>query len=134
MNLHNTKKPGIQCQAIPDSATPIPDGNRHYDWQYILGVAREHKRVLIAANIIALLSVIATVPIPLLMPLLVDEVLLNQPGSLVAFTNLFTPEQWHGPTLYILTILGITIALRVIGLYLTVWQTRQFTLVSKDVT
>ncbi len=134
MNLHNTKKPGIQCQTIPDSATPIPDGNRHYDWQYILGVAREHKRVLIAANIIALLSVIATVPIPLLMPLLVDEVLLNQPGSLVAFTNLFTPEQWHGPTLYILTILGITIALRVIGLYLTVWQTRQFTLVSKDVT
>ncbi len=112
----------------------IDSQTTHYDWQYILNVAREHKRILIIANIIALLSVIATVPIPLLMPLLVDEVLLNQPGQLVAFTNFFTPEQWHGPTLYILAILGITIVLRVIGLYLTVWQTRQFTLISKDVT
>ncbi len=108
--------------------------SRHYDWQYILNVAKEHKRVLVIANIVALLAVIATVPIPLLMPLLVDEVLLNQPGTLVAFTNSFTPQQWHGPTLYILAILGVTVLLRIIGLYLTVWQTRQFTLVSKEVT
>ena len=108
--------------------------NNHYDWQYILNVAREHKRVLIIANFIALLAVIATVPIPLLMPLLVDEVLLNQPGKLVAFTNLFAPVKWHGPSLYILAILGITMCLRVSGLLLSVWQTRQFTLVSKDLT
>lgn len=108
--------------------------NGHYDWQYILNVAREHKRVLIIANIIALLAVIATVPIPLLMPLLVDEVLLNQPAKLVAFTNLFAPTEWHGPSLYILAILGVTVCLRISGLLLTVLQTRQFTIVSKDIT
>ncbi len=107
---------------------------KRYNWHYILNVAREHKRSLIIANIIALLAVVAMVPIPLLMPLLVDEVLLHKPGKLVAFTNFFAPVSWHGPALYILTILGITILLRVIGLYFTVWQTRQFTLVSKDVT
>jgi len=106
----------------------------HYNWHYILNVAREHKRALIIANIIALLAVIATVPIPLLMPLLVDEVLLNQPAQLVAFTNFFTPLQWHGSTLYIIAILIITVLLRITGLYLTVWQTRQFTIVSKDIT
>ena len=105
-----------------------------YDWAYIIRVAREHKRVLILANIVALLAVLATVPIPLLMPLLVDEVLLNKPASLVAFTNFLTPSHWHGPTLYILAILVITVLLRIIGLYLTVWQTRQFTIVSKDIT
>ena len=129
MSTQNFQIPDIQ-----NPASQALNNNGHYDWQYILSVAREHKRVLIIANIIALLSVIATVPIPLLMPLLVDEVLLNQPGQLVAFTNLFTPEKWHGPTLYILAILGITVLLRVIGLYLAVWQTRQFTFVSKDVT
>jgi len=107
---------------------------KQYDWKYILNVAREHKRSLIIANIVALFAVLATVPIPLLMPLLVDEVLLNQPGSLVSITNIFTPEQWHGPSLYILAILGITVFLRISGLYLAVWQTRLFTIVSKDVT
>ncbi len=110
-----------------------PQINR-YNWKYILTVAREHKPALITANIVALFAVLATVPIPLLMPLLVDEVLLNQPGALVAFTNMFTPEKWHGSSLYILTILGITVCLRITGLYLTVWQTRQFTFVSKDIT
>ena len=108
--------------------------NSPFNWQYILNVAREHKRVLIIANIIALLAVIATVPIPLLMPLLVDEVLLNQPDKLVAFTNYFTPSAWQGPSLYILVILGVTVCLRISGLLLTVWQTRQFTIVSKDIT
>ena len=106
----------------------------HYNWQYILKVAREHKRGLIFANIIALLAVIATVPIPLLMPLLVDEVLLHQPGKLIAFTNFFAPPQWQSPGLYILAILGVTVCLRISGLLLSVWQTRQFTLVSKDIT
>lgn len=127
----NSRRSNIQH---PDSS---PDANmqiNHYNWQYILNVAREHKRVLIIANIVALLAVVATVPIPLLMPLLVDEVLLNQPATLVAVTDMFTPQQWHGPALYILTILAVTVILRITGLYLTVWQTRQFTLVSKDIT
>lgn len=111
-----------------------PDYINHYTWQYILSVAREYKQVLIVANIVALFAVIATVPIPLLMPLLVDEVLLNQPAKLVAYTNAVMPIAWQGPTLYILVILAVTMFLRITGLLLTVWQTRQFTLVSKEVT
>jgi len=129
MDSHSSQNSDIQTTDLPP-----PYNVGRYNWRYILNVAREHKRSLIIANIIALLAVVAMVPIPLLMPLLVDEVLLHKPGKLVAFTNFFAPTDWHGPALYILTILGITIFLRVIGLYFTVWQTRLFTLVSKDVT
>lgn len=112
------------------SAISTPD---HYEWSYILGVILEHKRELVFANIIAILAALATVPIPLLMPLLVDEVLLKQPGTLVSFTQNLFPQNWHGPVLYILFVLVITVSLRISSLLLMVWQTRQFTIVAKDV-
>ena len=105
-----------------------------YDWAYIIGIALKHKRSLIVANIVAVLAVIASVPIPLLFPLLVDEVLLNKPAQLVAGMNTMFPEAWHGPVLYISIILLVTIVLRMTYLVLSVWQVRQFTVIAKDVT
>ena len=104
-----------------------------YTWNYILDVAREHKSKLIVANVVAILAVLAMVPIPLLLPLLVDEVLLEQPATLVSFMNSVFPVSWHGPVLYICFILVITVFLRVFTLILTVWQTRQFTNIAKDI-
>ena len=122
---------------VPTSA-PAPEAGagsepRAYAWPYILGVALEHKRDLITAHLVALLAVLASVPVPLLMPLLVDEVLLEQPGTLVAAMNRIFPESWHGPVLYVGAILLLTIVLRLITLGLSVWQTWKFTLIAKDV-
>ena len=86
------------------------------------------------ANLVGILAVLASVPLPLLMPLLVDEVLLKQPGAMVGFMNQVFPQSWHGPVLYIVAILIVTVMLRVTAVLFTVWQTRQFTLISKDVT
>ncbi|RDH89741.1 MAG: ABC transporter ATP-binding protein [endosymbiont of Seepiophila jonesi] len=93
----------------------------------------QHRRELIAANIIAIFGAIAAVPVPLLIPLLVDEVLLNQPGRAIATIDSLFPASWQGPTLYILAVLGLTLILRLITLILGVWQTRQFTCIAKDV-
>lgn len=109
------------------------DRVQHYSWRYIMDVALEHKRQLVLANVIAIIATIASVPLPLLMPLLVDEVLLDQPGFIVETLNPWFPESWHGPTLYITAVLVITVILRVIALALNVWQARQFTHISKDV-
>ncbi len=109
------------------------DRVQHYSWRYIMDVALEHKRQLVLANVIAIIATIASVPLPLLMPLLVDEVLLDQPGFIVETLNPWFPESWHGPTLYISAVLVITVILRVIALALNVWQARQFTHISKDV-
>jgi len=104
-----------------------------YNWNTILAIVREHRRELIAANIIAVFAVLASVPLPLMMPLLVDEVLLHQPGEMVHLMDVVFPQTWHGPVLYITTILAATVVLRFVSVMLSVWQTRQFSLISKDV-
>ena len=107
--------------------------SKGYSWRYILDVALEHRRELYKANVIAFLAALASVPLPLFMPLLVDEVLLEQPGFIVNHLNSWFPESWHGPVLYIGIILLLTVLLRIVALGLNVWQTRQFTTISKDV-
>jgi len=117
--------------------TPILEENKSvnqvYNWKYILNIASEHKREIVYANIIAILATLASVPLPLLMPLLVDEVLLNKPAIVVATINANTPDAWHGPTLYISVMLILTLCLRLTALVLNVWQSRQFTIIAKDV-
>jgi ATP-binding cassette subfamily C protein len=103
-----------------------------YDWKYIIEVAKKHKKQLILANLIAIVATIASIPVPLLLPLLVDEVLLNNPGVVVQTINSITPSLWHEPLLYILSILVLTLFLRISSLVLSVFQTRQFTIISKD--
>ncbi len=111
-------------------ANPPPD---NYTWRRVYDIVKEHRRELFAANAIGLLAVLAAVPLPLLMPLLVDEVLLKQPGALVGAMNSIFPVAWHGAVLYVSTILLISITLRVINVLLSVWQTRQFSMIAKDV-
>ena len=105
-----------------------------FDWAYIRQVAWLHRAKLAKAHVIALLAVLASVPIPLLMPLLVDEVLLRHPGRSVRFLDGLTPPEWHQPLLYILAVLAATLLLRLLSVLLGVWQARQFTRVSKDIT
>ncbi|MCG8425892.1 MAG: ABC transporter ATP-binding protein/permease, partial [Chromatiales bacterium] len=105
-----------------------------YSWNELVGMALSHRRELVKANIIAILGAIVAVPIPLLIPLLVDEVLLDQPGAAVNTINALFPESWHTPVAYITVILILTLIMRLAALILGVWQTRQFTIISKDVT
>ncbi len=104
-----------------------------YDWHDLARMVLQHRREFVLANVIAILGALVSVPVPLLIPLLVDEVLLGKPGAAVAAMNQVFPEAWHGPVLYILAILMLTLVLRMLSLALAVWQTRQFTAVSKDV-
>ncbi|MBI2992593.1 MAG: ABC transporter ATP-binding protein [Gammaproteobacteria bacterium] len=103
------------------------------NWRYVLEIAREHRRDLTFANLTALLATAAAVPVPLLLPLLVDEVLLHQPGPVVAFIDALAPESWHGPVWYIALVLAATMLLRILTLGFNVWTSRQFTRISKDV-
>jgi ATP-binding cassette subfamily C protein len=105
-----------------------------FDWAYIRRIALQHRATLVKAHVIALIATLASVPIPLLMPLLVDEVLLQHPGRSIDILDSLTPPQWHVPMLYICAVLAATLLLRLSSVMLSVWQTRQFTLLSKDIT
>jgi len=103
------------------------------NWSYILDIVRQHKSTLVAANIIAILSALLSVPVPLLMPLLVDEVLLDKPGKVVAIMEDVLPAAWYGPVTIIISVMLVTMLLRFASLMLAVLQTREFTTIAKDI-
>jgi ATP-binding cassette subfamily C protein len=107
--------------------------NRDYSWNELMQMVLRHRRELALANFIAVLGAISAVPVPLLIPLLVDEVLLDKPGQAIGLMNALFPQNWHGPVLYILAILVLTLLLRFLALIFGVWQTWQFTRIAKDV-
>lgn len=92
----------------------------------------KYKKHLFIANILAILAVIANTPIPLIIPMLIDEVLLNKPGFIIdSATAIF-----KNPSMltYIFFAFFLTILLRGIFFILNYYQTKIFTQVSKKVT
>ncbi|MCF7965351.1 MAG: ABC transporter ATP-binding protein/permease [Methylobacter tundripaludum] len=104
-----------------------------YSWSTIYQIALEHKKELIASHFIAILATIASVPVPLLMPLLVDEVLLHKPGIIIQTVNQLFPVTWQLPILYIGVILLISVILRIIAIIFNIIQSRQFSCIAKDI-
>ena len=104
------------------------------NWSWLIKQAKHHRPRLVAANIIALVATLISVPIPLLMPLMVDEILLDKPAGGIQFLNVFLPESLQQPTAYILLVLLLVVLMRAGSQALNILQSRQFTLVAKDIT
>ncbi|QTG93377.1 ABC transporter ATP-binding protein [Vibrio fluvialis] len=101
---------------------------------WLITQVKKHKSKLLYANAIAIAATLISVPIPLLMPLMVDEVLLNQPGTGLAVMNKWIPSDWQTPTGYIMFTLLLVVLMRAASQLLNIVQNRQFTLVSKTIT
>ncbi|EHU5133253.1 ABC transporter ATP-binding protein [Vibrio parahaemolyticus] len=101
---------------------------------WLITQVKKHKSKLILANLIAIVATLISVPIPLLMPLMVDEVLLDKPASGLSAINAVLPEAWHTPTGYIFFTLFLVVLMRAASQALNIVQSRQFTLVSKTIT
>ncbi|EKO3534707.1 ABC transporter ATP-binding protein [Vibrio fluvialis] len=101
---------------------------------WLITQVKKHKSKLLYANAIAIAATLISVPIPLLMPLMVDEVLLNQPGTGLAVMNKWLPSDWQTPTGYIMFTLLLVVLMRAASQLLNIMQNRQFTLVSKTIT
>ena len=97
---------------------------------FILMLAQ--KPMLIWGQIITLLAIAVSIPIPLMLPIMVDEVLLNKPDFIVnSIDNLFGT----GDALYYIAIAAaVVIFLRVFHFLLTVIITKIFTFIAKFVT
>jgi ATP-binding cassette subfamily C protein len=103
------------------------------NWSFIFRIAKQHRRRLVLAHVIAIIAALLSVPVPLLMPLLVDEVLLGKSGPIVRFVDKIFPAAWHGPVLVIVVVVLASMLLRFLSMAFAVWQTREFTIVSKDI-
>ena len=109
-----------------------PDDTINRSW--LTTQVKKHKSKLVFANIIAILATLISVPIPLLMPLMVDEVLLDKPASGLEMMNHLLPASMQNPTGYIALTLLLVIVMRTFSQGLNILQGRQFTLVSKTIT
>ena len=98
----------------------------------IFDCIKSHKKALLAGNFVAILAAFVSVPTPLLIPVLVDEVLLKKSDTLTGWIDThIMPMDTLG---YVLTILFITIFLRFLYTALSILQTKIFMKISKDVT
>ncbi len=124
--------PDLEHHRGAASANQRPAGDR-LNWAQIRRLALQHKKALWVANGVAVLAVLCSVPIPLLLPLLVDEVLLGKGNSALIFMNQFLPDSLHKPVGYIGLMLVATLCLRLGALVFNVIQARLFAGLAKDI-
>ncbi|MDD1611507.1 MAG: ABC transporter ATP-binding protein/permease [Methylococcaceae bacterium] len=104
-----------------------------FSWNYIFQIAKEHKKALIYSHVIAVLAMIANVPVPLFMPLLVDEILLHKPGLIIQTLNPLVPADWQVPIFYLSAVLFVSLLLRIIAIVFNIIQAREFSCIAKDI-
>lgn len=115
--------------SVPDAGQPAAG----YNWRRIARFALEHRPRLVRANLIAILATVVSVPVPLLLPVLVDEVLLEKSGPVLPVMNQLLPDDWQMPVIYIALMVLTALAMRVMALAFNVLQSREFSVISKDV-
>ena len=112
----------------------MADSTNTISRSWLITQAKKHQSKLLFANVIAIVATLISVPIPLLMPLMVDEVLLNQPSTGIEMMNGVLPSSWQTATGYIVLTLVLVVLMRAASQMLNILQSRQFTLVSKTIT
>lgn len=103
-----------------------------YTFKTLFHEIKRYKKELILANVIAFLAVVVHTPVPLLMPILVDEVLLQKRDFFTTTIDTFLGGE-NPAYIYILIALLIVVLLRVLFFLLNYMQTKLFTIVSKNI-
>ena len=106
------------------------ENNEKISLNYIFKLLLHNRKALIIGQILTIIAIMVSVPIPLLLPLLVDEVLLNKPDFFV--NNI---DKFFGSGIYYIVIVTIIVLfLRLVYFIFGVAITKIFTKVSKYVT
>ena len=106
--------------------------NNHISFKYIFKLLLDNKKHLIIGQIITFIAILISIPIPLMLPVLVDEVLLKKPAF---FVNTINDIFGVGNAFYYIAIVTlVVIFLRLMHFIFTVAITKIFTYISKYVT
>ena len=103
-----------------------------YNFKKLLKEIKKYKREFILAQIIALIATLISIPIPMLMPLLIDEVLLKKPGFWTENISLFFGN--CSAFCYVMVTLFVVVFLRAAFVGLNILQTYFFEKITKDIT
>lgn len=117
-------------EPMPGSTPTTPD---RLSWAEIRRLALLRPKRLWSANLVAVLAACCSVPIPLLLPLLVDEVLLGHGDAALRWMNHLLPSAWQVAAGYIGLMLALTLSLRLAALACNVVQAKLFAGLAKDI-
>ncbi|QFR50312.1 ABC transporter ATP-binding protein [Sulfurimonas lithotrophica] len=106
--------------------------NKPISLKSIFQLILNDKKTLIYGQILTILAILVSVPIPLMLPMLIDEVLLEKPAHFVNFIDYFFTGA--NPFIYIAIVTLAVIFLRFIYYFFTVLITKIFTQIAKYVT
>ena len=98
----------------------------------IYNLVLEKKPALIYGQVLTLIAILISIPIPLMLPVLVDEILLDKPAEFVGIIDFFLGSTTAFNYIAIVTV--VVIVLRFIYFLLNVVITKIFTKISKYVT
>ncbi|MDD3595634.1 ABC transporter ATP-binding protein [Sulfuricurvum sp.] len=104
--------------------------NTTVTFKSLFSMMLRYKPALVWGNAIAIVATLVSIPIPLLIPLLVDEVLLHKGGWVTEWIDWFSSAK--EPLVYIGIVLGVTIALRFVFFILSVVSQRYFIALSQE--
>src|SRR5574344_2128392 len=95
------------------------------DFKYIWKTLLEKKKALIIGQFITIFAVILSIPIPLMLPALVDEVFLKKPDFFVFYIDKFFGS--GSAFYYIFLVTLVVVALRLIHFIVSIVVTKIFT-------
>lgn len=104
-----------------------------YSFKKLFIEFKKYKKEIIYANIFALLATFLASLTPLLIPLLVDEILLKKPGIATKIIDNIMGSKSE-PFVYVVWVLALVLILRVLFFIFSFFQTKLFTIVSKNIT
>ena len=76
-----------------------------YSWNILFKQILKHKKILFIGNFFAIISILISVPTPLFMPVLIDEIILDKPDKFVEYTNII----FNNPNIYTYLIIIFTL-------------------------
>ena len=103
-----------------------------YSFKNLVKEIKKYKKEFILAQIVAIIATLISVPIPLFMPLLIDEVLLHKGGRWIEIINHF----FHNCNTfcYVIITFLVVVLLRTLFVGANVLQTYLFEKITKDIT
>jgi len=106
--------------------------NKHISFKNIFKLLLDNKKHLLLGQAITFIAILISIPIPLMLPVLVDEVLLKKPDF---FVNIINDTFGIGNAFYYIAIVTlVVILLRLVHFVFTIVITKLFTYISKYVT
>lgn len=106
--------------------------NKQISLKTLLSLILQKKPSLIYGQIVTLLAILVSIPIPLMLPLMVDEILMQKPSYIVATINSFIGET---TAFYYIALVTLAVVLLRFAYYLLgIITTKIFTQIAKHVT